>query len=131
MAGERRCTDCEASSVRLAPHPGPRCTTHHRAFRKAQKARIHDARVVRVYGLEPGQYESLYVFQDGRCWICRKATGASKRLAVDHDHSTGRVRGLLCTTCNKVVLGQYDVEALIRAVSYLNDPPFERFLRSH
>lgn len=41
--------------------------------------------------------------QDGRCAICMRIP-RNRRLAVDHDHNTGRVRGLLCFTCNHYVL---------------------------
>jgi len=42
------------------------------------------------------QYATLWVLQEGRCALCR-STG---KLHVDHDHDTGRVRGLLCQNCN-------------------------------
>lgn len=120
----RRCKDCPPDApVRPAPNPGPRCATHHRVFKKAAKDRAHEARVGRVYGLLPGQYEELKYIQRGLCAICRKATGASKRLAVDHDHDTGEVRGLLCKTCNHDLLGKYSIEALQRAIGYLKTPP--------
>ncbi len=38
----------------------------------------------------------MFEEQDGRCKMCRKA----KSLVVDHDHQTGKVRGLLCSRCN-------------------------------
>lgn len=114
---------------RPAPHPGPRCTTCHRAFKKATKARAHEKRVCDVYGLKPGEYEKLYVYQGRKCFICRRATGASKRLAVDHNHETGEVRGLLCKSCNHDLLGKYNVEALYRAIHYLRYPPARNALR--
>jgi hypothetical protein len=43
---------------------------------------------------------ALLASQDGRCAICRSACGTGRRLAVDHDHATGRIRGLLCFRCN-------------------------------
>ena len=81
------------------------CATHKRARRKLASKQAHEARVQKLYGLEPGEYEKLYFFQGGHCWLCQLATGKSKRLAVDHDHTTGRPRGLLCSRCNHDVLG--------------------------
>lgn len=51
------------------------------------------------YGLSGSDYVEMYKKQNGVCYFCRKKNG-KKRLAVDHDHVTGRVRGLLCDGCN-------------------------------
>jgi hypothetical protein len=121
------CKDCVQEDVsgvqaknRPAPHPGPRCTTHHRAFRKQQKKVNHERTVMKTYGLKLGGYGQLYQAQGGVCAICRRATGQTKRLAVDHDHETGLVRGLLCGPCNKLV-GYFrnSPEAFRRAAEYL------------
>lgn len=130
------CKDC-STGTRPAPYPGPRCATHHRAFRKDQRARQKAVRIKRVYGLQDGDYEALKAAQGGRCAICRIATGATRALATDHDHSCcpgktscGKcVRGLLCARCNHDLLGYYDVPALIRAVRYLLDPPGPKVLQ--
>ncbi len=76
--------------------------------------------VIKTYGLELGDYDRLYQGQGGVCAICRRATGKTKRLAVDHDHDTGLVRGLLCGPCNKLV-GYFrnSPEAFLRAAEYL------------
>lgn len=89
-----------------------------------RKASAHESRVQKVYGLGPGQYQELYRFQGGKCYICQRATGASRRLSVDHDHKTGKVRGLLCRPCNDV-LGHFrdDTEAFVRAHKYLQLSP--------
>jgi hypothetical protein len=126
----RVCKDCRGEGLaltRAAPHPGPRCQTHHRAFRKAASLRSHGLAIEAKYGITAAQYEALYVFQGGRCAICQRATGRSKRLAVDHDHKTGEVRGLLCSYCNQMV-GQArdDPEMFQRAADYLLNPPFGR-----
>lgn len=122
------CKDCKEEGVknrRPTPYPGPRCRTHHLARRKSLSTRQHGAYVAKTYGITAEQYQALYEAQDGRCYICRRATGATKRLAVDHDHATGFVRGLLCKPCNRDVLGHLrdSVMALIRAVRYLLKPP--------
>jgi hypothetical protein len=69
-------------------------------------------------------YRLLIQFQGGRCWGCRRATGKAKRLSVDHNHRTGEVRMLLCSTCNNIV-GHFrdNPEALIRLGLALIDPP--------
>lgn len=89
----------------------------------------HSKRVQETYGLQPGEYELLLDNQDGKCAICFRKPGA-KRLAVDHDHTTGEVRGLLCRGCNRDVLGHLreDWNSLQRAIDYLHNPPARRVL---
>lgn len=91
-----------------------------RATHKTNAAR-HDRRQnLKSYGLTPEQYDAMLEKQGGVCAICRKAPPAQRRLAVDHDHVTGVVRGLLCTSCN-LGLGKFmeSLELLRRAVAYL------------
>lgn len=89
-------------------------------------------RAIDVYGVTPERYRNLYLVQKGRCWICRTATGihpddpkarGSRRLGIDHNHTTGQVRGLLCTggdkTCNRII-GWLTAPALRRAADYLD-----------
>lgn len=66
----------------------------------------------------------MAIRQGGRCAICRREPEQGRRLAVDHDHATGEVRGLLCKACN-TALGMFrdDVASLARAIGYLADPP--------
>jgi hypothetical protein len=102
----------------------PRCATHKRQRARASKATSHETRVRKVYGLQAGEYERLYVFQGQVCAICQRATGASRKLSVDHDHKTGLVRGLLCRPCNDL-LGHLrdDRRAVMRLYQYLGEPP--------
>lgn len=54
------------------------------------------------YGLSVRQYDKLYNEQGGKCAICKTPQSELKKnLCVDHDHKTGKVRGLLCTLCNQ------------------------------
>lgn len=70
----------------------------------------------RRFGLDPEGYETLLRTQKGKCAICRK----KRKLVVDHDHVTGRVRGLLCQPCNMGIGGlDDDVKLLRRAIKYL------------
>lgn len=119
----KQCKDCLTEGIttkREANSPGPRCATHWRIFRKQQKAKNHENMVAKTYGLAPGEYEQMYQAQGGVCAICQRATGKTKRLAVDHDHDTGLVRGLLCGPCNRMV-GYFRnaPEAFRRAAAYL------------
>lgn len=78
----------------------------------------------RTYGFDVARYERLAIQQGGRCAICRKRPSSERRLAIDHDHATGDVRGLLCDRCN-TALGGFadDIGNLARAIAYLTEPP--------
>lgn len=92
--------------------------------RACVSAKSHGAMIAKTYGLEVGDYDALLKAQGGKCAICR-ARPKSKRLAVDHDHKTGAVRGLLCSRCNHDLMGSaWDSIALASALwHYLNTPP--------
>jgi hypothetical protein len=46
------------------------------------------------------EYADMLAHQDGCCAICQAVCTTGRRLAVDHEHSSGRIRGLLCFRCN-------------------------------
>ena len=71
------------------------------------------------YGLTPEEYDSMLHLQNGVCAICG-GTETVGRLAVDHCHETGKIRGLLCTNCNQA-LGKFkdDPTILANAITYL------------
>lgn len=77
-------------------------------------------RLLMDFGITPGEYEAMWVRQLGRCAICGKEE-PRRRLAVDHDHSTNKVRGLLCFPCN-TFLGRYEAIGGA-AAAYLASPP--------
>jgi hypothetical protein len=57
----------------------------------------------RRYGITIADYDALLATQDGVCAACGGKDQNGRRLAVDHCHETGRVRGLLCDFCNRAV----------------------------
>lgn len=75
------------------------------------------AHALRQYGLTPDQYDALFTQQGGVCAIC-KAEPKTKKLAVDHDHDTGEVRGLLCPRCNSTLEFWMEHERQIREYLY-------------
>jgi hypothetical protein len=96
-----------------------------------RKQASHEKRVQNVYGLGEGDYDVIYKGQGGKCAICQRATGASRKLSVDHDHKTGEVRGLLCRVCNNLLgHARDDPEFFNRARDYLHRPPARELLRN-
>jgi len=74
-----------------------------------------------LYGITSNQYDSMLEKQNFVCWIC-KNTDKRKRLAVDHDHVTGRIRGLLCSKCNSgIAMFRDSVFLLKKAIEYLQE----------
>lgn len=77
------------------------------------------------FGITIEKYEHLFTIQNGRCAICGKQeTAVLKekviRLAVDHNHQTGKIRGLLCGRCNTALgLFQNNINILKQAIDYL------------
>jgi len=64
-------------------------------------------RMYKQYGITEEDYQNRLQQQDGRCALCLKLPSKRVRLSVDHDHATGRVRGLLCARCNRG-LGRFE-----------------------
>ena len=80
----------------------------------------------RLYGITLEQYNQMFAEQKGLCAICgNKETTKNqynlRQLAVDHNHTTGQVRGLLCSNCN-LLLGcsKDNKEILLKAILYLS-----------
>jgi len=77
------------------------------------------------YGITLDDYNSMFEEQGGKCAICKIHLndiryGKKKNLCVDHDHKTGKVRGLLCDKCNRGIgLLKDDVNVLNNAINYL------------
>jgi hypothetical protein len=125
--GERWCAGCQ-SFVPLFYATGSRCKAC------ASKA-SHASRVESTYGITGEEYDALLRAQGGRCFICQRKPD-KLRLAVDHDHKTGRVRGLLCANnehgCNRAILGNLEgahdggLAAARRTLLYLTRPPYDR-----
>jgi hypothetical protein len=125
----KRCAGCDGRKGKAYANRKfcGRCTI---AVRKANKEAAWAAYLQRTYGITKAEYDALYEYQGGLCALCRRATGKSKRLSVDHDHSDGKVRGLLCSTCNKILGHARDSAAFFgRGMDYLIDPPFSRLQR--
>ncbi len=84
-------------------------------------AKRHRSLLSEKFGITADDYNKMFQSQDGKCWICQKHQSVlKKRLFVDHDHSTGKIRCLLCQRCNFAIgLLDESKETFLRALSYL------------
>lgn len=101
------CSPCHKQSVRDSARRNPE--------------RVRDDWRRRKYGIDGQQYDALLKAQGGVCAIC---AGPPQRelLCIDHDHATGRVRGLLCDPCNTGIGHLRDDPTLLRgAIRYLEE----------
>ena len=98
------------------------------SIERSRQSRIRNADKNQEYicqkkhGISLVEYNELFERQEGKCAICgiHEDQLSKKGLAIDHDHVTNKVRGLLCGNCNRA-LGFFkdDIEILKKAVDYL------------
>ena len=86
------------------------------------KEKVRQYNLKKSFGITPAEYDKKLAEQENKCAICGMVYEGSmrKRFAVDHDHTTGLIRGLLCSGCNTGIGGLGDsVELLEKAIKYL------------
>jgi hypothetical protein len=137
------CIPCNlaAKAARHRENPGParertrrwreanleRFAANQQAFVASGGKRLADRKsyLKRKYGLTIEEYDAMLAAQGGGCFICGRPPRDDISLHVDHDHSTGAVRGILCFCCNNALADfQEDPALLGKAVTYLaaHDP---------
>ncbi len=117
------CKECldkrRAYNREYSSRPEKRAQTQ--AWKDANRPKLREYNLVRLYGITIEQYDTLFQIQGGVCAICSQPPKEGKKpLHVDHDHVTGSVRALLCGECNKSLGGFQDSpELLDKAAAYL------------
>jgi hypothetical protein len=98
------------------PHNKEKIAIKDKAYREKNKRKIKLVHIKWRYGITPEAYNSLLEAQKGLCAVCRTCPAK----AVDHDHKTGQIRGILCATCN-TGLGVFKENEgnLLSAIEYL------------
>jgi len=123
--GYYRCKTCQSENRRKSYAGNPKkYVERSQKYRKENPARVaktdRKGRLKRLYNISLEDYDQILESQEGRCAICRRKP-RKYLLAVDHDHKTGVVRGLLCKMCNHRGLGAFkdSYEVVQRAADYL------------
>jgi hypothetical protein len=130
---EKMCSICGQRKPLAAFHKSPVCLYGVESYCKACKAekrrtyntlypqRVRDSDLKGMYGITVEEYQQMLAQQDGLCAICGVGSeDGAEPLVVDHNHTTGSVRGLLCALCNALVgYAREDIAILARAAAYL------------
>lgn len=125
-AGLYRCSSCKQnkSSESFAKNASRKtglqstCRECFAKHNKGKKKLRRDQSLLRLYGVTPRQYAQMKRKQRGRCLICNRRP--LNALCVDHCHTTGKVRGLLCRDCNRGLGDFKDMVSRLRsAIEYL------------
>jgi len=124
-SGERRRANSRARSARYrarnrAAIRAKNCARAKKRYHEDPEYRRRQRELtrIRLYGISPDDYDRLLARQQGACAICKRKSDAV--LCVDHCHSTGKVRGLVCRRCN-TGLGCYEdnLDLMRAAMAYL------------
>ncbi len=98
-------------------------------YRDSNAEKVKNWKLKDSFGITIDDYKSMYEKQNGLCAICNtpetyfdKRIGKTRTLSVDHDHITGKVRGLLCKSCN-LGIGQFkdNTDLMLNAIRYIKE----------
>jgi len=118
VKGSRRCQSCRSASLR---DYCKRTGYHGKRYARVKKEE-RERHLIRKYGVSLADYDRMFAEQDGQCAICSRTQ--KRAFDVDHSHATGIVRGLLCTSCNRMVGHAHDDASRLRkAADYLEAVP--------
>jgi hypothetical protein len=102
-----------------------------RRERSENKAKEREGHLKRTHGITQSDYDAMVDAQKGRCKICGRRPAEGKSFHIDHDHVTGRIRGLLCSSCNHALgLFAESPERLRRAALYVTRPRSAALVRA-
>ena len=133
-AGERECIRCHIPKP-LSEFPSGRkrrdgraryayCRKCHADYQRAQKLK-------NFFLISVEEADIIFSYQNHLCAICGRIPANGKRLALDHRHSDGLIRGGLCNWCNRAIARfRDDISRLRAAADYLENPPATRALGS-
>ncbi len=109
---QRVCKECDKAHRRKAA----------RKYRVRETTAQRKWQIKNTYGLTLEQYDQMFEEQSGVCKTCGKVNRDGRRLYIDHNHETGKVRGLLCHRCNSLLGFVKDDTAILQnIIAYLKE----------
>lgn len=99
---QSQCKNCVRAKQQIYRlHHREDCNETARLWRRNNPLAVKQNNIFYKYGIMPEQYEMLFISQDFKCNVCSVEVFPYEHgSCVDHNHNTGRVRGILCTKCN-------------------------------
>lgn len=96
-------------------------SNRHKKYHKNNMSSFRNSMLKKSYGITLEDYNKMFLLQKGCCKICNRHQSEFKRaLAVDHNHETKKIRGLLCPSCNTGIGHLQDsIDILKKAIEYL------------
>lgn len=122
----KKCKNEQKRQYRQGNHEKVRQSDH--KYYRQNRGKCRNTQRDRRYGLIPGQYDQMFERQKGLCAICGLPEVAKQKngvvdLSVDHNHGTGKIRGLLCAKCNTAIgslrVDNFGPQLLYCAIKYL------------
>lgn len=115
----RKCMKIYDSKPEQVAKRKPRRTAYIKT--EAGKLQSRKQHLKRTFGLTLEEYDQMFEEQNGVCAICGRINDNGRRLCVDHNHTTGQVRALLCTNCNTAIgLLNEDKQRISSVIDYLD-----------
>jgi hypothetical protein len=123
----KRCSRCKEEKSRTSFNRNAQSGDGLQFYCRLCSAIAKRERDLRVrYGISSDDYTRMLAVQGGGCAICGQRCATGMRLAVDHDHSSGKTRGLLCAACNLALGKMQDRQEWLRsAAQYLDAHTFD------
>lgn len=116
---KRRCRECEAIQTLTHYHECKEDIQLKRAAkRKLQTTKDYHKNwnLKDRFGITLDEFNLMVESQGGGCWVCN----STNKLSVDHDHATGKIRGILCNSCNRSLgLLHDDIPRIRKLIDYL------------
>jgi hypothetical protein len=113
-----QCRECKGEKTKqwVAGNPSKYSEWYHKHRDKELERHL-----IKKYGISMDDYNAMLMSQNGLCAICGKNSPTHRRMDVDHCHTTGKVRGILCTSCNRMLGHSGDkIDVLKSAIKYLS-----------
>jgi hypothetical protein len=120
----KKCNTCKLIKLEKDFYKNKNSTDGYDSYcKECHKTRFRSYWLLKKYGITITEYDSLFSSQNNFCAICGSSQKPEQRtFAVDHNHKTKTIRGILCSNCNRLLgMVRENVNTLNKAISYLKE----------